>query len=333
MSYSSQSLGFIALSYFKGIGPAFVKKMSSKHLFTSDNIEQELEDLLVAGNKTFDASDIAFALESAKDVLFTCQNENILTIPLTSDDYPKALIELNDPPSVLYCKGNIKLLKSNIVGIIGTRKPNDIGQSISERIGQYFLKQNWAICNGLAEGIDNFSIKSKGHIQDNIIGVLAGGLNFNSKKTLLKSTAENARLVLEKDGLLVSEAKPNNKEDTFSVVKSCRIQAGLSKGLIIIQSSIDGGSKFTTKAFSRMDRPLGVIKPIKQDYNLPSYEANKVIVEYGRTGLSTFIGLGESKIVLRNIFIIESKNQYQEFEKLMSHNTIPNEQQNPTLFG
>jgi DNA processing protein len=332
MTYSSQSLGFIALSYLKGIGPAFVKKVSTKSLFANDNIAKELIDLLAANNKIYNAPDITDALENAKDVLFTCDKENIVTIPLTSEDYPKALFELADPPAVLYCKGNIKLFNSNIVSIIGSRKPNETGVRISERVGQFFLSQNWSICNGLAEGVDNCSIKISGEMQEGIIGVLAGGLNFNSTKTLLKSTAENARLVLETNGLLVSEVKPNVKEDTFSVVKSCRIQAGLSKGLIIIQSSIDGGSKFATKAFCRTGRPLGVIHPIAQDYDLPSYEANKMIIEARQEGLSKFIGLAESKIETNSIFVIQNRSQYQGFVKLMSENTKYIEKQKPTLF-
>lgn len=333
MKDNNKNIGIIALSELKGIGPAFIKKVVTQKSFLSSTYFQEIKELTEENNKQFDDDTIYEAVENAKEILYKCSEENITIIDFTNENYPTALKEIKDPPPVIYCKGNLELLYHKTVCIIGTREPNEHGAIIAERIGSFFSNANWAICNGLAEGIDTFSIKTKDKLHHNIIGVLAGGLNYNSKKTLLKKTAENAERTIENGGLIISEIQPDKKEDTFTVVKSCRIQAGLSHGLILIQSSLTGGSRFTTKAFCEIQRPLGIVNPIKLDYEDPTYNANKEIIENKKGGLSKFTELKEDKIQTKEIFVIKSKDDYTEFETILEKGQKKVTQVNTTLFG
>ena len=333
MKDNNKIIGIIALSELKGIGPAFVKKVVSKNTFETTNIIQEIKEIITTNNKQFDDDTIYEAVESAKDIVFKCKEEGITIIEFTSEDYPTLLKEIKDPPSVIYCKGNLDLLYNKTVCIIGTREPNENAVKISERIGSFYSNTSWAICNGLAEGVDNFSIKSNDKIHSKVIGILAGGLNYNTKKTLLKKTAENAEKTIESGGLLISEMPPDKNEDTFTVVKSCRIQAGLSNGLILIQSSLDGGSRFTTKSFCETQRPIAVINPVQSDFDLPTYNANKEIILNSKMGLTKFTGLKEDKIQTSKIFVMKSKDDYTEFENLMTNRLKNIEQTNTTLFG
>ncbi|OCB69007.1 DNA-processing protein DprA [Flavobacterium crassostreae] len=333
MRDNNKIVGIIALSELKGIGPAFVKKVVSNNTFETGDIIQEIKKITSANNKQFDDDIIFEAIESANEIVFKCKDEGITIIEFTSKDYPTLLKDIKDPPSVIYCKGNLDLLYNKTVCIIGTREPNENAIKISERIGSFYSDLSWAICNGLAEGVDNFSIKANYKIHNKVIGILAGGLNYNTKKTLLKKTVENAEKTIEGGGLLISEMPPDKKEDTFTVVKSCRIQAGLSNGLILIQSSLNGGSRFTTKSFCETQRPIAIINPVPSDFELPTYNANKEIIQNSKKGLSKFTELKEDKIQTSKIFVIKSKDNYKEFENLMSYNAKNIEQSNTTLFG
>ena len=197
MKDNNNIIGIIALSKLDRIGPAFIKRVVTNKSFETSNYFDEIKTITEANNKQFDDDTIFDAIENAKEILFFCKEEGITIIDLLNDDYPISLKELKDPPSVIYCKGNLDLLYQKTICIIGTREPNENGIKIAERLGLYFTKNEWAICNGLAEGIDNFSIKSEEKTHNRVIGILAGGLNYNSKKTLLKKTAENAEKVLE----------------------------------------------------------------------------------------------------------------------------------------
>jgi DNA processing protein len=333
MKDNNNIIGILALSDLKGIGPAFVKKVVTNKSFETSNFFDKIKEITEANNKQFDDDTIFQAIENAKNILFFCKEDGITIIDLLSDDYPISLKELKDAPSVIYCKGNLDLLYQKTICIIGTREPNENGIKIAERLGLHFTKNEWSICNGLAEGIDNYSIKTEDKTHNKIIGILAGGLNYNSKKTLLKKTAENAEKVLENNGLLISEMPPDKKEDTFSVVKSCRIQAGISHGLILIQSSIDGGSKFTLKAFCETNRPIGIIYPFQSDIDLHTYNANKEIILNNKKGLSKFAGIKEDKILTQKILIIKSKDDYQELEEIINKRQSQIEQNKTTLFG
>jgi len=79
---------------------------------------------------------------------------------------------------------------------------------------------------------------------------------INFYQVLKQVLRENAEQVLQNNGLLISEEQYiDKKADKFSIIKSCRIQAGIPQGLLLIQSSMDGGSRFAAKAFCRLRRP------------------------------------------------------------------------------
>ena len=144
MKDNNKIIGIIALSELKGIGPAFVKKVVSKNTFETSNTIQEIKEIITANNKQFDDDTIFEAVESAKDIVFKCKEEGITIIEFTSEDYPTLLKEIKDPPSVIYCKGNLDLLYNKTVCIIGTREPNENSVKISERIGSFYSKTSWA---------------------------------------------------------------------------------------------------------------------------------------------------------------------------------------------
>jgi len=329
----NQIVGILALSSIKGIGPAFIKKAVTKDMFLSSDIVSEIKNILSISKKEIDEEKIFNQVETAKNILYRCKEDNIEIIPLISEDYPTQLKAIKDPPPIIYCKGNLELLYSNIICVIGTRDPNENGVKIAERVGQYFSTNKWSICNGLAEGVDNHAIKFNETLHSNVIGILAGGVNYNENKTLLKKTVENAEQVLQNGGLLISEMPLNKKEDTFSVVKSCRIQAGISNGLFLVQSSLDGGSRFTIKAFCELPRPIAVINPIQADFDLPSYEANKELVLNNRKGLTKFADIKADKIQTTEITVIKSKNDYSNLENLINKQISNNYKLEKTLFG
>ena len=317
MKSNTQLIGLLAVSSLKGIGPAFIHRYINTSHFISGNLQEEIENILAVGKKKFDVDEVAYQIDNAYKIYSETAENNIQALTVFSDEYPSQLKVLKDAPPVIFLKGNLKNLHSNTVCIIGTREPDDIGKEISKRVGRYFSENNWSICNGLAEGIDTFSIKDGTKYYENVIGILAGGLNYNSSKTLLKSTAANADKILENNGLLISEMPLNKKEDTFSVVKSCRIQAGMSDGLLLVQSSLTGGSKYTVKAFAEHIRPLAVINPISDADALQFYEANIEIIHNFRKGIAEMTELKPEKIAISSFHTIRSKDDYVTFEKSM----------------
>ncbi len=320
MKNTFNKIGLIALlsPKIKGVANAFIKKhITSDNCFVN-NASGELYDLLRSCGKDFTKELIEEEIIEAEQIVQQCERENIKIISFLDNNYPVKLKELKDSPAIIYTKGNEDILSRTTVCVIGTREPNENGIRITQKVSEHYKNLNWNICNGLAQGIDSATIRPQDN-NSNIIGVVAGGLNFNSQKTLLTKTALNANKVLEANGVIISEQPPNFKEDTFSVVKSCRLQAGLSDGLLLIQSSETGGSKFTIKSFCETLRPLAIINPLPEDQDLKSYGANIIIREKGKIGLAEITGLKTEKILTSEIVIINSKADYIKFEDAINN--------------
>jgi DNA processing protein len=304
----------LALSLIKGVGDAFVKKRLNE-------IEAYIEDVDLLGNMLggkVTVESINENLPLANKIIEDCFENDIKIIPISSDQYPPLLKEIKNPPAILYLKGNIANLEK-CVAIIGSRKSNVLGNKIASKIGGHFSKR-WSICNGLVEGIDKNSILSNQTVFSNVTGVISGGLNYH--KTSSKVTKELAEKVLDNNGLLISENPPNKPEDQFSGSKASRIQAGLSKGIILIQSSSTGGSKYTIKAFSELNRPLGVIdfKGNETFENEELFSGNRMLVNKGFDAIAEMCEIKNiKKIKVKNIISLMSKDDYVLFEKALDY--------------
>jgi predicted Rossmann fold nucleotide-binding protein DprA/Smf involved in DNA uptake len=307
----------LVLKSIKGVGASAIKGLWEKGAFQNLSYHTTIETSLRSLKKEISDSQIETFIQDAKQVISDSTDDNIKFLHISDSRYPPQLSQLKDAPPLLFYKGNIEIM-SKVVGIIGTREPDNIGLEISRRIGAHFHDRGYAICNGLAIGVDEASIRGTNGIVSNAIGVVAGGLNYNQSKTLLKATALLADQVLDAGGLLLSEFESFIKEDTFKVIKSCRLQAGLSHGLILVQSKMRGGSRYALESYCSLKRPLGVVQPPKTNSN-SSYEANFSILENGVEGLSQITNLKIGKIAVNEILPIAGKEDYLAFEEMISN--------------
>lgn len=302
----------LALSLIKGVGDAFIKrKLNEIEAYIGD---VDLLGNMLGGKVTIDG--IIENLPIATKIIGECLENDIKIIPITSDQYPYLLKEIKNPPAILYLKGNMANLEK-CVAIIGSRKSDNLGNSIATKIGEHFSGK-WSICNGLVEGIDKNAILSNDRVLSNVTGVLSGGLNYD--KTSSKITKELAEKVLKNNGLLVSENPPNKREDQFSGSKASRIQAGLSKGVILIQSSSSGGSKYTIRAFSELNRTLGVInfKGNKIFDREELFSGNRLLIAKEIDGIAEMCDIKKTNgIKIKKIIPFMSKDDYILFEKVL----------------
>ncbi len=163
----------IAFSQVKGIGASFMKQ--NIHLI--NNYKNNMEMLASISNKVT-ISDLEANKINVEKIIKDCIENDIHVLTFIDNEYPKNLLEIKDPPPVIYWKGNYSLI-SKAIAIIGTRKSTDLGNKIAAKLGTYF-SENWAICNGLVDGIDKNSVLINNEMVPNVIGILSGGLNFEN---------------------------------------------------------------------------------------------------------------------------------------------------------
>ncbi|CAB3863753.1 hypothetical protein LMG26858_02359 [Achromobacter anxifer] len=200
--------------------------------------------------------------QAASKVAETTRRAGIATIPIGAPDYPPYLATIQDPPPVLYVKGNLELLRRQAgVAIVGTRKASPNGIIIAERISKYFAECGWTVVSGLAMGIDAAAHRGALDVRGATIAVLAHGLRSASPKINAHLGSE----ILEKGGAWVSEYPIDVPAKPEQFVLRNRIQIGLSAGSIIVEGEERSGTMTQAEFCLRNKRKLFAVLPEKID--------------------------------------------------------------------
>lgn len=186
-------------------------------------------------------------------VLDELNRKGILATTFLSKEYPESLSQMGIEPLVLYAKGNIELLNTDIFGIVGSRK--SLSQSLA-LAGEYVkaLSKHFTFVTGIAEGVDTAVIKSALQEKAKVISVIAGGFDNiypSQNKDLFDKVVEN--------GLVVSEYPPKVSPKPYYFPIRNRIIAGLSKGVLIISGAKKSGTLYTATYAGEFGRDLFAI--------------------------------------------------------------------------
>lgn len=170
-------------------------------------------------------------------------------------DYPRWLLEIPDPPPLLYYRGQVNLLENQgiipSVAIVGTRGPSDYGRRWARRISTTLAQMGFTIVSGLAEGIDTEAHQSCLGAGGRTIAVLGTGVDvvyphFNQK------LAEQ----IQQQGLLVSEFPANTQPDRTHFPRRNRIIAGLCRATLVIEAPKKSGSLITSRLANEYGREV-----------------------------------------------------------------------------
>ena len=172
-------------------------------------------------------------------ILRELEKKGINCVTYFSEEYPETLRNIKDSPVVLYCKGDISLLKSRCFSIVGSRRTlPKILNSCKKISGE--LSQEFTIVTGLAEGADSKAIEGALENGGKVISVLANGLDHiypACNAGLLRKVAQS--------GLVVTEHLPQEKPRPYYFPIRNRIIAGLSVGTLVVSAGAKSGAAIT----------------------------------------------------------------------------------------
>jgi DNA processing protein len=167
-------------------------------------------------------------------------------------DYPARLREIDDPPPLLYVRGNVKLLNRHMISIVGTRRPSSYGNQMAEKLGRNLADRGLIVASGLARGIDACAHKGAlSSVCGSTVAVLGCGIDVVYPKENKKFFAE-----IEHRGVLISEfplgtfpAPPN-----FPIRN--RILAGMALGVVVVEAAQYSGSLITARLAMEFSREV-----------------------------------------------------------------------------
>jgi DNA processing protein len=243
-----------ALSLIKGVGNKTIQNMMVKGIKPS--MIQHLPLVIRGRNKMSIIDEIEnhfdSYLQQAEDYIEIYNKQGIEVITVIEHEYPALYRNIQNPPMILFARGNLRLLSSNKnVAIVGSRDCTATGYKIAYKTAQHFSSIGYSIVSGLAIGIDtaahNGAIESSGKT----IAIIP-----DVKKIYPKENTELANKIIEKDGLLIAENKPGSAITKGTFVLRDRLQSGLSLGVFVIESDVDSGTMQTVKYATEQQRPI-----------------------------------------------------------------------------
>lgn len=182
-----------------------------------------------------------FDLNKLNGYISNLENSKIEVVTILSNSYSKLLKEIDNPPVVLYAKGDVSLLNSTCVAVVGSRRASRYGKDVTTQFSEALSKSDVTIVSGLADGVDTFAHTACLNAKGKTIAVLGSGVN-----EIYPATNTNlANKIVSDGGLIISEYKPNEKPQTYYFPVRNRIIAGLSKAVLITEATEKSGSMHT----------------------------------------------------------------------------------------
>ena len=204
----------------------------------------------------------------------------IEVVPFNAPDYPRSVLDLGDPPSVLFLRGRRELLDLPAAAIVGSRRATPYGRRVAARFGGALARSGVAVVSGMALGVDGEAHRGALDAGGPTVAVLGNGPDVahpSSHARLFQSIVET--------GLVVSEFAPGTPPLAHHFPRRNRIMAALVRVVVVVEAAARSGALITARHALDLGRDvLAVPGPIDAP---GSAGANELIRDGAHPALGT----------------------------------------------
>lgn len=251
MSVGGDLAAWIRLEQTSGVGPETARKLLGVFGLPENIFSADFSSLLqvvperIAHALLAPLSDQTQTLIE-KTLIWTEHPDNYI-LTLADADYPKALLDIADPPLVLYIKGRIELLSNPSLAIVGSRNATAQGIANAEKFSEVMSEAGLTIVSGMALGIDTAahqgslrcSHKNNAGSTVAVIGTGADIVYPARNRTLAHQIAQA--------GCIVSEYPLGMPAIAANFPRRNRIISGLARGVLVVEAAAQSGSLITAR--------------------------------------------------------------------------------------
>ena len=198
----------------------------------------------------------------ASTLAWLADGEDRCVVTLGDAHYPGALLNIPDPPLLLFMLGSlvpqadthVTLETLNCLAMVGSRNPTPQGEINARQFAQTFGEAGWCVVSGMALGVD-------GAAHD---GVLMGGgytvavVGTGLDRVYPKKHLNLAHRIAER-GLIISEFPLGTPPLTANFPRRNRIISGLSHGTLVIEAALKSGSLITARLAAEQGKEVFAI--------------------------------------------------------------------------
>lgn len=260
---------WLAWSQISGVGPILLQRLhhhfdnlsaawvaAPRELQQIEGVGKQTLDKLLADRDQIDPEEL---LEKHLE-----QNPNFWT-PVDSD-YPALLLEIPNPPPLLYYRGIVEPEENRgikpSIAIVGTRYPSEYGRRWTRKIASILTEQGFTIVSGLAAGIDAEAHRACLDVGGRTVAVFGTGVDLVYPK-------ENRNLGerILSQGLVISEYAAGTKPNAKHFPQRNRIVAGLSRAVLVMEAPQKSGALITANIANEFGRDVYVLPARLDDEN------------------------------------------------------------------
>lgn len=169
-----------------------------------------------------------------------CDRQGVRLISYQDADYPQSLLQIADPPLVLYVKGSLPTA-GYALAVVGSRECTEYGKKAAKLFTKDLAARNIPIISGGARGIDTEAHEACLSVGGKTVAVLGCGVDIAYPE-------ENAGLferIVRSGGAVISEYAPGMRPLAKNFPARNRIIVGLSQGVLVAEAKLKSGAIIT----------------------------------------------------------------------------------------
>jgi DNA processing protein len=166
--------------------------------------------------------------------------------------YPERLLEIYDPPAVLWVRGDVALLARPGIAVVGTRQPTPYGVGMAEMLSRDLAHRRLTILSGMARGVDSAAHKGALDAGGKTVAVWGTGIDV----VYPKENKKLAERIVESGGAIVSEYAMGTFPAPQNFPIRNRILSGMSVGVLVIEAGEYSGTRITARCAMEQNRDV-----------------------------------------------------------------------------
>lgn len=235
----------------------------AKALVEFTQLPQELS--IQSSNKSFVANLI-------DETIICIQNKEAKGYYLAQRGYPTQLLDLSEPPPVLFASSSIK--KARYAAVVGARKMTKEAEDVTALVVKKLVNDGYSIVSGGATGVDGTAHKFALRYGSSTVAVLGNGIDVVYPKSNTELFEE-----IRANGNIISEFLMGTKPRPSFFPTRNRIIAALADIVVVVQASSKSGSMITAKWAQKLNRKIITIQPQTNDSD--AWKGNLELIKSG----------------------------------------------------
>lgn len=179
------------------------------------------------------------------------ESQGIKVLTWDDEEYPTRLKEIDQPPPVLYIRGEYLPDDLFAVAVVGTRKVTPYGRQVTEEIALFLAANGMTVISGLARGVDAIAHQAALKAGGRTMGILGSGVD----KIYPPEHRKLAEQMMER-GAIISDYAVGTPPDASNFPPRNRIISGLSLAVVVVEAAETSGALITAEFAAEQGREV-----------------------------------------------------------------------------